>query len=233
MAGIAHHVNAFATRAALAQAFASTVAAKLGEAISARGEATIAVSGGTTPALFFAELAKHRIDWAKVTVTLVDERFVEPSSPRSNEGLVRRTLLQGPAMAGRFVPLYRSAPDVGDACRESSDALRDLSWPLDVVVLGMGSDGHTASFFPDADNLASLLDPATTEALCVVAAPSAVEPRLTLALPRIASARFLALHIEGDEKRAVLGDAIGGLTHPPIRTVIEYAAHPVQIYWAP
>ena len=67
----------------------------------------------------------------------------------------------------------------------------------------------------------------------MVTSPSAVEPRLTLALPRIASARILALHIEGDEKRAVLGDAIGGLTHPPIRTVIENAANAVQIYWAP
>lgn len=233
MPDLPHRMHDFASRQALADALASTIAGRLSGAIAARGQATLALSGGTTPALFFAALANAAIDWPRVTITLVDERFVEPSSPRSNEGLVRRALLTGPAAAASFVPLYRPATDAAEACRQSAQELATLEWPLDAVVLGMGADGHTASFFPDAVQLASLLDPASPGILSLVSAPSAGETRLTLTLPRICGAHFLALHIEGDEKRGVIGGVLAGKTRPPIGTVLANAAQAVQIYWAP
>jgi 6-phosphogluconolactonase len=222
----------FPSRQALAEALAEKVAATLAAAISTRGRALIAVSGGTTPELFFRQLSKASIDWSRVTVTLADERLVEPSSERSNEGLVRRTLLQGPAAAARFVPLYRTAPDAPDAFRETADELASLNWPLDVAALGMGGDGHTASFFPDAPNLADLLDPAGGADLDYVTSPSAVETRFTLSLARLASAGFIALHIEGEAKRKVLASVLEG-EKLPIRAVLDHAHRPVEVFWAP
>jgi 6-phosphogluconolactonase len=233
MPDLPHITHDFASRQALAHALASTVASRLDAALGERGEATLAVSGGTTPGLFFEALSHEDIAWKQVTITLVDERFIEASSPRSNEGLVRRALLRDKAAAARFLPLYRNASDVVEAARQTSAELEILPWPLDVVVLGMGTDGHTASFFPDAPDLADLLDPAESGLLRVVTAPSAGEPRLTLSLPRLASARFIALHVEGAEKRDVLAAALRGATAPPIAAVLAQAEHTVQIYWAP
>lgn len=223
----------FSSGEELAHALAGKVAAQLREAISARGNASLAVSGGTTPAKFFQALSNEKLDWSRVTVTLVDERFVEPSSPRSNQKLVEENLLRGPATAARFVPLYRSEPDAPDAIRKAAADLEKLPWPLDVVVLGMGTDGHTASFFPDAANLPDLLDPQSPDILKMVSAPSAGETRITLALPPIVSARSIVLHIEGASKREVLEVALAGRSAPPVRAVFDHAGTPVEIFWAP
>lgn len=233
MTVLPHQLHEFASRQALASELAGTIAARLAAALTGRGKATIAVSGGTTPALLFEELSDADLDWSRVTVTLVDERFVEPTSPRSNEGLVRRNLLKNAAASARFIPLYRHAPDAPDALRESDEELETLSWPLDVVVLGMGGDGHTASFFPDASNLAHLLQPGHGGFLRMVSSPSAGETRLTLSIDRIISAHFLVLHIEGQDKRGVIELALDGATTPPIAAVVRQAETPVEIYWAP
>lgn len=104
----------FTDRVALAKELANAVAADINAALIASGVAAIAVSGGSTPAKFFSELGKHKeIDWTKVYVTLVDERWVDETSPRSNAGLVNEKMLQGPAAVAHFVPLYSGgeAPD--------------------------------------------------------------------------------------------------------------------------
>lgn len=225
--------HGFGSRDELASAFAGTVAHHLAKTIAIRGEALIAVSGGTTPAKFFAALSAETIDWEKVTVTLIDERFVPMASPRSNAALVAANLLQNRAAAASFVPLYHEAQNIEAAAALADDPLRKLAWPLDVAVLGMGNDGHTASFFPDASNLAELLDPAAGETVLPVHAPSAGEPRLTLPMARIVAARFLALHIEGAEKRTSFEAAMGTDATKPIRAVIDASPGPVEVFWAP
>lgn len=225
-------LHEFASRAALADALAGRVSTLLQEAVDRRGAGFLAVSGGTTPAAFFAALSNRDIDWAKVTVTLIDERLVPPSSPRSNAGLVMGALLTGKAASAQFVPLYSDAPDAEAAAARANKALDAASWPLDVAVLGMGGDGHTASFFPDATNLAGLLDPHAKPRVLPVHAPSAIEPRLTLSLPAITGAGFVALHIEGTEKRKVFDAALQPGSRLPIRAVLDTAGAPVQVYWA-
>jgi len=232
MAGPASSMHAFETREALAASLAAETATRLAGAVAARGVATLAVSGGTTPALLFDHLSRQAIDWGKVIVTLVDERFVPPDSPRSNEGLVRRGLLKNRAATARLVPLYRPVGSAEEALRNSTGELETLSWPLDVAILGMGTDGHTASFFPDAANLDALLDPTQTRVLALVEAASAGETRLTLTLPKLTSARFLALHIEGGEKRALIDGVLAGTQTPPVAAVLAAAPRPVEIYWA-
>ncbi|MBZ9762989.1 6-phosphogluconolactonase [Mesorhizobium sp. CA8] len=225
--------NGFADRQDLATALAGQIADRLTSAVAERGTALLAVSGGTTPAKLFAVLSTTRITWDKVTVTLVDERFVPPSSPRSNAGLVAANLLQNKAAAARFVPLYHEAASIEDAAAKDSEALRSLPWPLDVVILGMGADGHTASFFPDAGNLEDLLDPASQRIVLPVHAQSGGEPRLTLSMARIIAAGFVALHIEGEDKRAAFNGAIGPGAKKPIRRVLEAAPRRIEVFWAP
>jgi 6-phosphogluconolactonase len=224
--------NAFPDREALAHALAGTVADSLARAVSEQGEALLAVSGGTTPARFFDALSRQDIDWRHVTVTLVDERFVPPSSPRSNAALVSEKLLQNRAKAARFVPLFRSGETPEQAADDGEKAFRALPLPFDVLMLGMGSDGHTASLFPDAQGLGSLLDPASPRIVMPVHAKSAGEPRLTLTLAEIARARFVGLHIEGAEKRQAFEGTMGG-ERKPIRAVIDALPEPIEVFWAP
>jgi 6-phosphogluconolactonase len=168
-----------------------------------------------------------------VTVTLVDERFVPEDSSRSNARLVRENLFQGNATAARFAGLFSDASTVEDAAGRASERLRNLPLPLDAVILGMGTDGHTASFFPDAGNLESLLAPSAEAIVAPVHAASGGEPRLTLTLARIVEAGFVALHIEGAEKRRVLETALETEAHLPIGAVLDRAPQPVRVFWAP
>jgi len=227
------HWHEFADREALAEALAGRIAGLLSAAIERRGTALLAVSGGATPARLFEVLSSQPIAWDRVTVTLVDERFVPPSSPRSNAALVTTKLLQGRAAAARFVPLFRQGENLSEAAADGDREIAALPLPFDVVVLGMGTDGHTASFFPDAWELPALLDPENALALMPVHADSAGEQRLTLTLSRIVAAGFLALHIEGEEKRAAFDAAMGDGPELPIRAVLESSPRPVEIFWAP
>lgn len=222
----------FPTREALAEALADDVADVLRHALKTREQALLAVSGGSTPGNFFDALSWKHLDWANVVVTLVDERFVPPSSDRSNERLVRERLLRNEARLARFMPLYSNAASVEAAAGQADAGLALFGRAPDAVVLGMGLDGHTASFFPDAPNLDALIDPAQTRRVMPVDAPSAGEPRLTLTLPLLVGARFVALHIEGQEKKAVLEAALTPGGNKPISAIFAHAHGPVPVYWA-
>lgn len=224
--------NDFADRESLAAVLAETVAGTLSAEIRATLAASLAVSGGSTPARFFEVLSAADIDWSSVNVTLIDERYVPDTSPRSNAGLVKAKLLQNAAAAAHFLPLYHSGELDADL-KEAEHFLTTFFNPPDVAILGMGNDGHTASFFPDARELESLLDPTSSDEIAAVHADSAGELRLTLTLSLIRRARFLALHIEGAEKLATLEKALAPGSILPIRRVIDAATSPVEIFWAP
>lgn len=227
--------NVFSTKDKLAAALAEAVAENLSQGIERRGAGTLAVSGGSTPMRFFTALAaREDVDWAKVTVTLVDERWVDDGSDRSNARLVKAHLLQGPAAAARFVPLYSGgdAPTL-ERIEQTNAALADLSTPFDAVILGMGTDGHTASFFPGGDaldNALTLDGPALA-----IRAPGAGEPRVTLTLPRLLDTQALYLHIEGEDKAVVLDKALetGPVETMPVRAVLSQSQTPVSLYWCP
>jgi 6-phosphogluconolactonase len=212
----------FATRQELAAALASDVAASLSTAITDRGRAQLALSGGTTPKLFFHELAHIRIDWSRVTITLVDERCVPITDDRSNAKLVRDHLLRLKAASAKFVQLYGG--------HDRTDGLG----PFDVVVLGMGNDGHTASFLPEGDKLAEALDVSTTKRIVTMTAPGAPEKRLTFTLPILLDSNFVVLHIEGEDKKKTLAEAEkpGPVKDMPIRAFLR-AREPLILYWSP
>jgi 6-phosphogluconolactonase len=209
-------------RASLAEALAQDLATRLRQRLAASEGALIAVSGGNTPKLMFDHLSREDLAWDRVTITLVDERQVPITSDRSNARLVSQHLLKNKAAKAQFVPLFENVT--------AASALP----PFDAVVLGMGDDGHTASFFPQGDNLAKALDPATAERIVTMRAPDAGEPRLTFTLKVLLASPFIALHIEGDDKMKVLEKAEipGPVAQMPIRAVLQ-ATHPVTLYWAP
>lgn len=219
----------------LAGALASRVAEALSHAVTERGSASIAVSGGSTPKAFFKALSAKDIAWNKVTITLVDERFVAADNPRSNHKLAAELLLVDKAAAARFVPLYHAAESAEAAAVEATRETADLCSPFDVAILGMGNDGHTASFFPGGNHLAEALDATREKGIMTMEAEGAGEPRLTFSFSALQDARLLCLHIEGAEKAAVLEKALGGSDEAemPIRAVLHRASSPVEIYWAP
>ncbi|MFT3755356.1 MAG: 6-phosphogluconolactonase [Pseudoxanthomonas sp.] len=224
-------LHSFADGDTLAAALAQTVADNLRAALNERGTATLALSGGNTPKRFFQALSRQSLDWAKVTVTLVDERWVGEDSERSNAALVRAILLQHEAAAANFLPLYRANTEVEQALPAIETTLAPRL-PLDVAVLGMGADGHTASYFPGGDRLTEALDPATPARVLPMRAPGAGEPRITLTLPVLLAARHLYLHIEGAEKRTVLERAVAG-DDLPIRAVLQHFQAVLPAYWCP
>lgn len=219
----------------LAKALAAAVAADLSAAIAARGSALLAVSGGMTPKRFLEILGRQPLGWENVIVTLVDERWVPSSNARSNEHLVRTTLLQGGAAAARFVPLYEpNAADPETALLAVSTRIVLLDLPFDALVLGMGEDGHCASFFSDGDHFAEAINPRTSAIVLPMRARSAEEPRITLTLPLILDSRTVYLHIEGERKRRVLQDATYVAESNrafPISAVLRNARSPLKVYW--
>ena len=228
-------LHEFKDGAALAEGLADRVAAALAEAVAARGKATIAVSGGSTPKAFFKALSARDIDWSKVTVTGVDERFVSAAHPRSHHLLVAENLLQDKAKAANFLPLYRDAGSAEEAAKLVSEDTGALGDPFDVAVLGMGTDGHTASFFPGGSKLAEAISAQTPRGVITMEAEGAGEPRLTFTLASLQDARLLVLHIEGQGKKDVLAaaESDGPEEDMPIRAILRRAQTPVDIYWAP
>jgi len=221
----------FASAEALAEALADAVAANLANGIRTRGMGVLAVSGGSTPKRFFKALSKRKLDWKNVIVTLVDERWVDSSSDRSNARLVFDNLLQNEARCAAFVSLWSGGdrPD-SEAVKRTNATLKNLASPFDAVILGMGNDGHTASFFPGGDTLHEAL---TSKGPAIALnAQGAGEPRITLTLPVVLSTRALYLHIEGAEKAATLEAALGDgpIEDMPIRAVLRQAHTPVLVY---
>lgn len=218
---------------ALAAALAQSVAEAMRAAIKSRGRARLAVPGGTTPGPFLTALGGADVNWDRVAVTLTDERWVPVSSPRSNQGLLSKTLFSGPAAAAEFVPLYGATAEPANAMDAINTALARIVLPLDVIVLGMGEDMHTASLFPGADRLAAALAPDAPAAM-VMRAPGAEEPRVTLTAPVIAAAGKAILLIRGQAKLDALDRAMqaAGPQDAPVRVALDRAG-PTEIWFAP
>jgi 6-phosphogluconolactonase len=221
--------QAFADADAQAQGLAAAVAARLRAGINARGSAWIAVPGGETPRKFLAALARQALDWPRVSVTLTDERLVPADDVRSNARLLREALLD--RVPAAFVPLVDSRSG-----KMNVSASAELPRTFDVVVLGMGADGHCASLFADGDNIAAALRADADVPIMRMQSPSVPELRITLALSALIATRALFVLIRGAEKRRTLELALRGeepFAQAPIRAVLGHATVAPQVYWSP
>lgn len=223
--------HALADSKALAATLAGDVAERLRQAIAGKGQACVVLSGGRSPVPFLERLASEKLDWSKVTVSLADERWVPVEHPDSNAGLLARHLFKGEAGKARFIGLYQQAPSLDAAAELADQALAELP-PIDVLVLGMGDDGHTASLFPASPLLRQGLGKIGERRILPMLAPSVPHQRLSMTRALLASAGFIALAVQGPNKLATLRAALAGndLTEMPIRAFLH---DPLDIYWCP
>lgn len=216
-------LETYTSRDALSEAISGLVADRLRALISTQGTARLAVPGGTTPGPMLTRLGQAELPWEDVRVTLTDERWVPASSERSNQRLLSETLFAGHGAEAIFAPLYSGAPEPALGIQAISDGLEQTVLPLDIAVLGMGGDMHTASLFPGAVGLAEALAPDAPAAL-VISAPGATEPRITLSA-RVLNAAERHILITGADKRAALDRAIA-INDPlmaPVCAVLQHA----------
>ena len=228
-------IKEFPDRTSLVRELTEQIGELLNKGMLKSGRASLALSGGSTPVALFESLSLLDISWKNVDITLVDERWVEATEEDSNERLVRTHLLQNKAAAAAFTGMKNPAVTVGEGEKECEQQLQNIARPFDVLILGMGGDGHTASLFPGAEKLAAVtaMDSGRT---CMGLAPlTAPHERMSLTLPVILDSRQLFLHIVGQEKKDVLNKALtdGPFEEMPIRYVLKQQSTPISVYWAP
>jgi len=227
------HLHHFENSDALAKTLAQTIADNLRDAIETRGGATLLVSGGNTPKALFEALRKMKLAWEKVTVGLCDERWVDPAHADSNELLVKETLLQEEAKRAGFSGLYIDGVSAVDAERMCSEKVEAELMPIDVLVLGMGGDAHTASLFPNNSRLEEGLDLDNPSNCIAIKPDTAPHWRMSLTRRAILSAAHLYLHFEGEPKRAVYEEAMSGEDSlaMPIRSILKQNQKELEVYY--
>ncbi len=224
--------HTFNARDALAINLSQKIYQILSQSIIQNGQASFAVSGGRSPLIFFEEISKIDLDWSKVDLTLVDERWVNPTHSDSNELLVRKHLIKNKASNINFVPLMGSAKRAIEGQPECEKSLQKIKQPFDIVILGMGNDGHTASLFPYCDELSQAMDPKNSQK-CIATTPrNAPHERISLTYSTIINAKHRILHLSGSEKLNTLERAITSkdAVEMPIYAFLD---KPIELYWSP
>lgn len=223
----------FKDRKAAAQAAAEAIATALRRRLAADDEAAIVVSGGSTPVPVLLALSTTPLEWSRVHVVPSDERWVPADHEDSNEHMIRGALLRNHAADARLVSLYRAGRTPEEACDALQPTLEHLPLPLAATLLGMGTDGHFASLFPDFDGLDEALDLANERWCAGVRTAGSPHPRLSLTLTALACSDRILLLIFGEEKRRVLEDARAGRRELPVSALLTQNRAPLHVIWAP
>jgi 6-phosphogluconolactonase len=214
-------LETFPSSAAMADIAAEAVTGRLAAGLAERGRAALVATGGRSPGPLYDRLKDAELDWAHVVVTLSDERHVDVDSPNANARLLRERLFVGPAAKARYLPLTDYA----------EPALRALT-PFDVVLLGMGEDGHIASLIPGSPVMAEAMDPDGKALVAESPAGFGSPPvaRITLTLTALLQSRAIFLLIAGEAKRQVIADALAG-ADLPVRAILRQDRAPVRVFW--
>jgi 6-phosphogluconolactonase len=219
----ARMIEIYPNGATLADVAALAIEAELVAALRTNGRASLVATGGRSPGPVFDRLAaSSAVDWPRVVVTLSDERCVDPDDPASNAGVVRERLLTGRAAKAHLLPLW---PEPAAA------ALAALQ-PFDVVMLGMGEDGHIASLIPGDPGLEGGLTTSDLTRPVPAGLGKPPVPRITLSLSALRNARATFLLIAGEAKRGVVERALAG-EDLPVGRLISQSKAPIRILWTP
>jgi len=224
----------FSQSSELTEAFASAICHQLQQGIAERGQAVLVVSGGKTPLPLFQRLSATDLDWSRVTITLADDRWLDSSHADSNEGLVRANLLQHQAAAASFVSLF-DAEHPQDAFTGAATINQRVAAiaDFDVLILGMGEDGHTASLFPCSEQIQAGLAPEAADVLAVQPTTAPYQ-RISFSKQRLLRSRHIYIHLVGDKKLTVLQQAQAGTDElqMPIRAILQQQQVPVTVMFA-
>ena len=224
----------FETKEELLENLSSRIINLLIESIDKRGKSSLLVSGGSTPKPLFKKLSNSDINWEKVTISLVDDRWLPSNHKDSNELLVKQNLLQNKASKANFVGMYIDEKTAFESDDECSLLYKNSVYPFDIIILGMGADSHTASLFPNNEKLAKAYD-LNNENLCISIKPdTAPYNRMSLTRKAILSAKNLILHIEGEEKLKVYKDALEStdIYKTPISSILNEKSKDIEVYHA-
>ena len=219
----------------MANAVSGDIGFIIESALDARAAALIALPGGETPRPIYPKLAAAKLKWKQVTAIPTDDRLVPVESELSNVRAIDKAFLP---LGARVLPIATVMDDYRQAGNAADARLQDLPWPPDLVWLGMGKDGHTASIFPGPDMQDALDAPKARRAVGVLPDPMPAEApvaRVTLTRAAILSARTVLITIRSDEKRELLEAAIkdGQSSRLPIGRVLAEAEQPIDIHWCP
>jgi 6-phosphogluconolactonase len=228
--------HVFETRDAMVRALKASTITALSTALAEKGQASWVVSGGSTPKPLFDAMSTESLDWSNIQVALVDERWVDPGHPRSNEDFMKGALDKNLSAAATFIGMKTPHESPWEAVEAENERYGALSAPFDSVLLGMGSDGHTASFFPDAKGLEEALDPNNADLCCALTAHKSdvtgeEVDRMSITASAIIAAKHVVLMITGDEKKRVLEEALEPSSSLPVGRLARLS--PFDIYWAP
>jgi 6-phosphogluconolactonase len=216
----------FETLVDASEALAEAVTIRLRAALAERGSALIAVPGGTTPARFLAALGERDLAWDKVTLLPTDERFVSPDDAASNERMIRAALAPLNQGRARFFSFHGHGDDLDVAARVLSSELAALP-PIDILISGMGADGHIASLFPGDDAALAAPDPVQA----VAARPAGLPPRISLSPARLAASGWAALLVAGPDKAETLASAQALPAAFPVGLLLG-RPQGLDVYWA-
>lgn len=212
---------------------AAEILTELQLTIEKEGEASLLVSGGSTPKGLFQKLSEGQIDWPKVKISLVDERFLPENHPDQNGTMVKQFLLQNKALAGSFIPLVYDSNSYVLNKNLATSAIKAIKKPFTVVVLGMGADGHTASLFPESPQLKDAMDFDCEDDLMVIDPITAPYQRITFTRKALLNTKRLFLHAYGDDKQQILTSALLQTDyHPyPIGGFNNQDDVKLEVYW--
>lgn len=227
-------LNEYSTPTLLIDDMVKRICHELTNAIVKKGHASIAVSGGKSPIPLFKQLSEQAIAWDKVYITLVDDRWVDENHDSSNEKSVLTYLLQNQAKLANFIGLKNNAKTPYEGEQLTEKKLQEFPLPFDIIILGLGEDGHTASLFPHAENLHQGLDMHSGKLVVGMTPLTAPFDRMTLTLPTILQSHHIYLFLLGQTKRNTLDKALKGndVDEMPIRAVLQQQHVDVTIFWA-
>ena len=228
------HVDFYSTNSSesLAEDLSHNIVEILKQSIKSDGRASLAVSGGRTPIPLLDALSDLKLDWSSVDLTLVDDRWVESSHEDSNEKLVREYLIKNKAKKINFIPLKNNNKTAKDGHKISEELLQQVKSPFDVVVLGVGSDGHTASLFPCSDELTEGMNLNNPCRLIATSPKTAPYERMSLTAKTIIDSKNIFLHLNGSGKLHTLELAM--TNKDAIKMPIYYFLEKgLKIYWSP
>lgn len=229
-----HEESFFADRKKLFAGLTHDFQEQLESIIAKRRKASMALAGGTTPGPLYEALSNLPLKWEKVTVTLTDERWVSPEDPASNEWLVRDLLLKRRAAVANFLGFKTNHAKASGGAATAEKRIAPIM-PFDIVLLGMGPDGHIASLIPGAEGYDAAVDPSGSRKIAGVHAPGAAgaPERMTLTIPGILNSRRVVLLFMGQDKLNVFNEAKEGKGTSPIRDLLLQKKVPVHAFWAP